>query len=292
MLHSLKGVFFSLVLVANILFHICLLLPLALLKLLLPIKPIRKVMDLVLNKVAESWIGVNSAWIWMAQPSAWPVTGQKDFDYKGWYLVNCNHQSWVDILVLQRVFNGRIPLLKFFLKQQLIYVPIMGFAWWALDFPFMRRGGGKDAAKDLATARQSCEKFKLIPTSVISFAEGTRFQKAKHQSQGSPYKHLLKPKVGALAMALDTMGPLFNAMIDVTIVYPKGVPTFWDLLCGRVRDVKVHVESVKIPAEFCQAEGSLATNFRPHLQAWINERWAQKDAQIDRMLNAGPGQGH
>lgn len=289
MLHTLKGVFFSLVLVANILFHICLLLPLAVLKLLLPVKPIRKVMDLLLNKVAESWIGVNSAWIRLAQPSPWPVTGQTHFDYQGWYLVNCNHQSWVDILVLQRVFNRRIPLLKFFLKQQLIYVPIMGFAWWALDFPFMRRGGGKDAAKDLATARQSCEKFKLIPTSVISFAEGTRFQSAKHQSQGSPYKHLLKPKVGALAMALDTMGPLFNAMIDVTIVYPHGVPSFWDLLCGRVRDVRVHVDSVKIPAEFCQAEGSLAADFRPKLQAWINERWVLKDAQIERMLSAGQG---
>ncbi len=50
-----------------------------------------------------------------------------------------NHRSWVDILVLQSIFNRRIPFLKFFLKRQLIWVPLLGLAWWALDFPFMRR---------------------------------------------------------------------------------------------------------------------------------------------------------
>ena len=57
----------------------------------------------------------------------------------GHYLVLANHQSWVDILVLQKVFNRRIPLLRFFLKRQLFWVPLLGLAWWALDFPFMGR---------------------------------------------------------------------------------------------------------------------------------------------------------
>lgn len=283
MLQAIKGVVSTVALVANILFCISLLIPLAIIKLVLPLKPVRKVVDTLLGKVAELWIGINNAWIWLAQPTTWPVSGKLDFNRKGWYLVNCNHQSWVDILVLQRVFNRRIPLLKFFLKQELIYVPIMGFAWWALDFPFMRRQGGKDAAKDLATARQSCEKFKIIPTSVISFAEGTRLTPAKHQSQGSPYKYLLKPKVGALAMALDTMGPLFTEMIDVTIVYPDGVPTFIDLLCGRVRHVRVHIDSVQIPHEFTHATTSVGRELRPQLQDWINQRWQLKDELIGQM---------
>lgn len=283
MVSALKGIVSALLLTANTLFCISLLIPLALIKLLLPVKPVRKLADLLLNQVAELWISINNGWIWLAQPGAWSMTGQLDFKRQGWYLVNSNHQSWVDILVLQRVFNRRIPLLKFFLKQELIYVPIMGFAWWALDFPFMRRQGGKDVAKDLATARQSCEKFKLIPTSVISFAEGTRFTAAKHAKQGSPHQHLLKAKVGALAMALDTMGPLFTAMIDVTIVYPDGVPSFADLLSGRVRNVKVHIEEVPIPSTFSQAEGSVGGALRPQLQSWINERWVHKDALIAQM---------
>lgn len=283
MFSALKGIVSALLLTANTLFCMSLLIPLALIKLLIPLKPVRKLADLLLNQVAELWTSFNNGWIWLAQPSAWAITGQLNFDRKGWYLVNSNHQSWVDILVLQRVFNRRIPLLKFFLKQELIYVPVMGFAWWALDFPFMRRQGGKDAAKDLATARKACEKFKLIPTSVISFAEGTRFTPAKHAKQRSPHPHLLKAKVGALAMALDTMGPLFTAMIDVTIVYPDGVPSFGDLLSGHVRRVQVHIEEVNIPLAFTQAEGSVGGALRPQLQQWMNERWVHKDALIEQM---------
>ncbi len=148
-------------------------------------------------------------------------------------------------------------------------------------FPIHEQARWQNAAKDLETARQSCEKFKLIPTSVISFAEGTRFETQKHEAQQSPYRYLLKPKVGALAMALDTMGPLFTAMLDVTIVYPKGVPSFWDLLCGRVHQVRVHVNSVPIPADFTQAQASLSKDYRPRLQAWMNDLWAAKDAQIE-----------
>ncbi len=70
------------------------------------------------------------------------MQGVDSLHQRGWYLVSSNHQSWVDILVLQRIFHGRIPFLKFFLKQELIWVPVIGLAWWALDFPFMKRGKG------------------------------------------------------------------------------------------------------------------------------------------------------
>ena len=72
-------------------------------------------------------------------PHALPRGGGADLRVDGHYLVLANHQSWVDIPVLQRVFNRRIPLLRFFLKRQLFWVPVLGLAWWALDFPFMRR---------------------------------------------------------------------------------------------------------------------------------------------------------
>jgi 1-acyl-sn-glycerol-3-phosphate acyltransferase len=152
---------------------------------------------------------------------------------RGWYLVNCNHQSWADILVLQHLLTRRIPLLKFFLKQQLVWVPVMGLAWWALDFPFMRRHSDdvlkahpELRAKDQESTRLACEKFALIPTSVMNFCEGTRFTLAKHQRQQSPYRHLLRPKAGGIALALNVMGDKFRAILDVTIVYPDGAPEF------------------------------------------------------------------
>ena len=229
-----RGAIAMVLLVLNTLFWCAWLFAFALVKLVLPFAFIRKLIDPVLNTIATMWIACNSGWMRLTQPTRWDVAGVEALKYKGWYLVNCNHQSWVDIFVLQHVLNRRIPLLKFFLKQQLIYVPVIGLAWWALDFPFMKRHSKAALRKhpelrlqDREATRRACEKFALVPTSVMNFAEGTRFTRRKHQVQASQYKHLLKPKAGALALALNVMGERFHSLVDVTIVYPAGVPTFW-----------------------------------------------------------------
>jgi 1-acyl-sn-glycerol-3-phosphate acyltransferase len=179
-------------------------------------------------------------------------------------------------------------MLKFFLKQQLLYVPVIGLAWWALDFPFMKRHGKAELRKhperrleDREATRRACEKFALVPTSVMNFAEGTRFTVAKHRSQGSPYRHLLKPKAGAMALALNAMGEQFHSLIDVTIVYASGVPSFWQFLCGQTPKVIVRVREVPIPAEFCTGDYSADAGFRTRFQQWLGELWEQKDGQIE-----------
>lgn len=283
-LSALRWAFASIVLVLNTVVHFSLLIPFSILKLVLPFRPVRVVADFFMNRIAENWIAVNCMWMAAVGRTHWRVQGMENFNYKGWYLVSSNHQSWVDILVLQKVFNRRIPLLKFFLKQELLYVPIMGLAWWALDFPFMQRKGGASAKKDLETARKACEKYKVIPTSVISFMEGTRYTPAKAQQQKTPYKHLLKPKSGGVGMALETMGELFDALVDVTIVYPHGVPTFVDLLKGKIDEVVVTVRQVPIPKTLLVNErGEPAP--RAQIQEWVNELWVAKDREIDQ-LNA------
>ena len=233
---TLKASLAGSVLVANVLAIFSGMIPVALLKLALPKGALRRGTDRLLNALAEAWIAVNGGWMALVQRIRWDVRGVEGLRRRGWYLVNANHQSWVDILVLQKVFHRRVPFLKFFLKRELAYVPVMGLAWWALDFPFVRRrGGGKGRGLDLATTRKACDRFKQIPTSVINFLEGTRFSRAKQAAQGSPYRHLLKPRIGGLATALGAMGERFDAMLDVTIHYPQGVPSFWDLLSGKVR---------------------------------------------------------
>ena len=238
---ALRGTLTGALLGLNTLLVAASLVPPALLKLLVPAAAVHRTADHALNALASAWVAVNNAWIAAVRPAArWDVQGVEGLHLRGWYLVSSNHQSWVDILVLQRIFHGRIPFLKFFLKQQLIWVPVIGLAWWALDFPFMKRGRGHGArSSDLQTTREACEKFKRIPTSVINFVEGTRFTPAKHALQNSPYRHLLKPKIGGLGIALATMGEQFEALLDVTIVYPHGTPRFWDLLCGRIDAVTV-----------------------------------------------------
>ena len=281
MLAALKFCFAALILLVNTLLFCGLMLPFALLKLLLPLTPVRRVLDRVLVGISASWIDINSFWLRSVNRTSWHVTGLDGLRPDRWYLVTCNHQSWVDIVVIQRVLNRRIPMLKFFLKKELIYVPILGLAWWALDFPFMRRGGGGGSArKDLRDARQACEKFRLLPTSVMSFAEGTRFTAAKHATQQSPYQHLLNPKAGGMGMALGTMGELFTGLVDVTIVYPGKVPSFMDALCGRLGEVVVQVQQHPIPPALLQTNARQRTE----LQNWLNAIWQDKDQAIAQVL--------
>jgi len=286
----LRGVIAATLLALNTLFWCSLLFLVALVKLVLPFKAVRATIDRTLNWIATQWIAGNSAWMRLTQRTEWDVEGIDGLAYRGWYMVNCNHQSWVDILVLQHLLNRRIPLLKFFLKQQLIYVPVIGLAWWALDFPFMRRHSHAYLKKhpekrfeDIETTRRACEKFALVPTSVMNFAEGTRFRAWKHKAQQSPYRHLLKPKAGALALALGALGDKFDSLLDVTIVYPEGAPTFWHFLRGDLKQVVVRARRVAIPPEFRAGDYSRDSGFRMAFQDWLQAIWLEKDAQIDAL---------
>ena len=288
---SLIGFIASMLLGLNALFWVPILLLFAVVKLVLPFKAVRLLIDPILVAIAEAWISCNSGWMALTQRTAWDVDGIAGLDPHNWYLVNSNHQTWADIFVLQHLLNRRIPLLKFFIKSQLKWVPIMGLAWWALDFPFMRRHSEEYLkkhpemrGKDQAATRRACEKFALIPTSVMNFLEGTRFTPAKHAKQQSPYRHLLKPKAGGIALALNAMGDKFRAILDVTIVYPDGAPKFPDFLCGRLRRVIVRVQSLPVPEHLIDSDYGADAATREAFAKWVQQLWQDKDAQIERLL--------
>ena len=288
--HALRGALTGLTLGLNTLVIALSLVPPALLKLLVPLPAVRRAADHALTGLASAWVAINNGWIAAVQPGArWDVQGVDSLNPRGWYLVASNHQSWVDILVLQRIFHGHIPFLKFFLKRELIWVPVIGLAWWALDFPFMSRGKSRGALrKDLEATRLACEKFKRIPTSVMNFVEGTRATPAKREQEKSPYRHLLRPKIGGLSVALATMGEQFEALLDVTLVYPQGTPTFWDLLCGRLQAVTVRVQRREIPKDLLGMEQAGERARLVRLGRWVEQQWQEKDRQIDELMKAPP----
>lgn len=290
---TLIGMIATVLMVLNALFWVPILLVFAALKLILPFKAVRLLIDPILLSIAENWIAGNSAWMALTQDTTWDVQGIEGLNPNSWYLVNSNHQSWVDILVLQRLLNRRIPLLKFFIKQQLIWVPVMGLAWWALEFPFMRRHSEEYLkehpemrGKDQETTRKACEKYALIPTSVMNFLEGTRFTPAKQASQQSPYKHLLKPKAGGMALALDAMGDKFQAILDVTIVYPDGPVAFSDFLKGKLKRVIVRVRTLPVPQHLLKGDYAQDPAFREAFSQWVQQLWREKDAQISALLDS------
>jgi 1-acyl-sn-glycerol-3-phosphate acyltransferase len=288
---GLIGFINSFLLGMNVLFWTPFIFVLSFLKFILPIPPLRKLIGRILPSLAENWITCNSLWMRLTQKTKWDIQGAENFNYHGWYLVISNHQSWADIFIMQHLLNRRIPFLKFFLKRELIWVPVIGLAWWALDFPFMRRHSSEyvkrhpeQRGKDFATTRKACEKFAYIPTSVMNFPEGTRFSRLRHDRQLSPYEYLLRPKAGGLALALSVLGDKFHSLLNITIVYPDGIPTFWEFLCGKVKRVVVHFQSVEVPQQLLHGDYLNDPDFRDKVNDWINQFWQEKDRQIKSLM--------
>jgi 1-acyl-sn-glycerol-3-phosphate acyltransferase len=286
---QLVGVISLLLHIINTLFWVPFILIMALVKLLLPVKPVTAACNMLLNFFASSWISVNKVINGLTKSIQWEVSIPDNLSTKEWYLVMANHQSWADILALQQVFNGKIPFLKFFLKQQLFWVPVLGLAWWALDFPFMKRftksyikKNPHKKGKDFETTKKACEKFKSIPISIMNFAEGTRFSSAKRERQNSPYQHLLKPKSGGIGYVLTLMGNEITKVVNVTINYPDNNSDkvgSWDYLTGKIKRIQVHAELIEIPQE---VKGNYIEDpeNRKKVQRWINQIWQEKDQYL------------
>ncbi|QKK02487.1 MAG: acyltransferase [Pseudomonadota bacterium] len=284
-----------LLLAVNSVVHILPLLVVALVKMTVRIGVVRRGCDRILMAIAADWIAVNSRMIDVLTDTRITVEGLPAPDSGGQMLVVCNHQSWVDIPVLQKLFNRRLPLLRFFLKSQLIWVPLLGLAWWALDFPFMKRYTRAQierrpelAGADIAATRRACRKFRDLPVAIVNFVEGTRFTPAKHAAQNSPYRHLLKPRAGGVAFTLDAMGEALDTLIDVTIAYPEGRPSLADLFANRIDTIRVHVRRLPIPEPLRSGDYQKDPEFRRHIQDWVNQLWAEKDLALDRMQPTRP----
>ena len=297
MFHGLPGVVrgsLSLALyILNTLFWCIPLFILVLAKAAVPLESWMRRCSRILNAIAENWIWVNNQnQNLMAGNTQWEVQGIETLERSEWYLVLANHQSWVDILVLQRIFNRKIPFLKFFIKKELLWFPVLGQAWWAMDFPFVKRYTKSDLqkkphlkGKDIEITRNACKKFKKMPVSIMNFVEGTRFTNEKHRRQKSPYSHLLKPKAGGIAFVLGSLEEQIHRVLDVTIVYPDGVTNFWALLCGKIRKINVRVRSLPVSPELL---GDYANDrrFRARLQHWLNDIWAEKNQYIEEMMTS------
>lgn len=291
MLNTLKGVATLLVIGINTIVlstAVCLG---GLLKLLMPTEAARSSVRHGLASIVELWTAINNAVLSLHSRMHWDLQIPAGLDYQGCYVVSCNHQSWVDVLVLQRCFNRKLPLLRFFLKKELFWVPFMGLAWWSLDFPFMQRFSKEQvrkkpslAGKDLENARKACEKFRTIPVAMMSFPEGTRFSEQKRAESGSPYRKLLKPRIGGIGQVLYALGDQLDGLLDVTLVYPdRGAaepPTFWELVSGQIPRIVARVQLRPIPAELLGREFRRDRNFRGDLQAWMDQQWLEKDALI------------
>lgn len=247
-------------------------------------------------KITNRWIGSNNDMIDTMLPDRdWRISLPDDVHSEGKYLLISNHQSWVDTSIVQYISAKRLPLTRFFTKFELIYIPVVGQAFYFLDFPMMRRHSKEAVAKnpalkgkDIIEAKRACALLKNKPFTLLNYLEGTRFTAAKHDKQQSPYRHLLKPRAGGLALAINALGENIDGILDMTIVYPDGVPTYSDLWKGNIKRLGVDVRHIKMPKDlFDKVEsGSYEEDeaIKTQLFDWLDDAWQQKDKLISKML--------
>lgn len=250
----------------------------------------RRRVILALTWLAEQWVRGNEAIFDLALTTKWDIEGVDGLRRDGHYLIVSNHVTWVDIFALFRAFGGKVAFLRFFLKRVLIWFPIAGQACWALEFPFMRRytpeyleRHPEKRGRDLETTRIACRRYRKIPVAIMNFIEGTRFTREKQEDQNSPYRHLLRPRVGGISFVLASLGDQLDAIYDVTLVYPHAEVTLWEFVTNQIPRVVIRARRIEIPAEFIDAAITEPGPARERFKRWIEGIWQEKDDLMNEL---------
>ncbi|MDN3555171.1 acetyltransferase [Halomonas maura] len=285
---TLRGIVSLLLLTLNTLFWAVPLIALTLLKLVTPGRPLRRRVLAGLNAVARWWVDVNLWWMrhWIGPDLRLDLPD--GLTRNDWWLVLSNHRSWTDIFVLFMALHRRIPMPHFFVKRQLIWLPVVGLAFWALEFPMLRRMTREQrerhphlARRDREATERMCRQARERPIAIYNFVEGTRFTPAKHAARRSPYRHLLPPRAGGIAQVLGLLGDRLGGILDVTISYDNPDPRFWDFLCGRERTIHLRARRLAVPAWMQQGDYHQDPTYKERFHSWLNALWQAKDAALD-----------
>ena len=284
---NLIGLLSISILVINTVVLSCFLIPLGVIKLFLPFIGLKIIFTNFIIKIGEIWIFINKIWVKLLHSPSWEVIGKENIKLGRWSIATSNHQSFADIFLLQDITNRKMPMLKFFMKYVLIYVPVIGISWWALDMPFLKRYTQKQLSKnpklkgkDFNEMKRALKHYSLYPVTVFSFAEGTRFTHKKHLNQKSPFENLLKPKEGGLATAISLVNKI-DCLVDFTIKFDSKKRSFWDYLCGRMNKAKIIIKEIKIPKKFRDKDLLENKVLRSEFKEWINALWFEKDVLLN-----------
>ena len=254
-----------------------------------PFKSLKIKLSKISNTIGEYTVYGLKIIMKIMHRDAMQVFDNNEFDKNQWYMAVSNHQSWADIFILLVAAHKRIPLLKFFMKKELAWIPFVFLANKTLNMPFVNRHSKKQLEKnpnlrfkDYENTLMACKRFQRSPSTIFSYAEGTRNNSTKHQAQNSPYKNLLIPRVGGIATALSAM-PNIDVLVDYSVVYKSNKRGAWAFLKGDMRDVKVSVKKYNIPEILKNKNYSTDEEYRKNFKIWIEGIWEEKDKEIERL---------
>ncbi len=251
---------------------------LALVRLVFPCRALDRAME----TTALAWVYVNYFILHYLLFLKIEVIGADQITPGKNYFVLANHQSWVDILMLEDALIGRTGWSRYFIKKNLMHVPLTGWACKSLHFPYMYRfpkshlaKHPEDKGKDVEITKRSCAELRELYFKLNNFPEGTRFTKTKHNNQKSPYKNLLKPKSGGVANAFNILHDRLECILSLTIIYAEK-PNIMKLFFGQMTKVKIIIDKIPLTEDLI---GDYANDpqFRIHFQKFISSVWERKD---------------
>ena len=253
----------TLIVIINLGFWVIWLALLGLLKLIFQQNPLRSWINMASELCYRGAVAVHNFWMFRIVGLRLNIQGQLP-DHSSPIIIS-NHQTWTDIPVLHgAVTADGGPILKFLIKRELLWVPIIGWICYSLNFPRLFRGQGNDARRrDYSAIKSFSESLHSERGALMIFSEGTRFTSEKYRNQSPPYKHLLTPRPGGLKIALET-APKGTPVVDITIIY-RGSTNFWHCIGGGTQDVDVIIRTFD------------STNIG-QIRTWLDQRWAEKDA--------------
>lgn len=236
------------------------------------------------------WGRVNRLILLTGLKHKWDIQIPEGLSFEEWYLVIANHRSWADILVLVSLFSTHIPLFKFFYKKSLLWqLPFAGLAMWFLHYPHVARHSREKLRKNPELKQKSLDEItaavamlREAPTTIVNFAEGTRFSETKRKQKNSPYRYLLPPKAQGLSMVTNALEDEPGGILDIDILYSPN-PSLWGLLSGQYDKICVHAYRVQ-PEPRLIGDYSKDREYRRFFQEWINAIWQQKDERLSQLM--------
>ncbi|KAF2172857.1 hypothetical protein M409DRAFT_49376 [Zasmidium cellare ATCC 36951] len=265
------------------------------LSLLLPVSAVAPTLAYNLSSsIAESvWRGIQSIFTRVNHAEI-IVSGADKLPRGESAIVVANHVEWTDFYMIQEVavHCGMLGRCRWFAKQQLRWVPFLGWGLWAMGMPLVSRKWMQDQREmDRVFAGVLQRQW---PTWLISYSEATRFTQSKRieaekwcKANDKPLpKHTLYPRTKGFIASVQKLRqtPHVKAVYDMTIAYAKddklfqAPPTFWQTLyqphLNKNWKFFVHVERhelQKLPRDTDQ------------LARWLEERWIEKGERLEQL---------
>ena len=147
------------------------------------------------------------------------VEGRERIRPDATYVMVANHQSFLDILILFRLFRH----FKWVSKAEMFRIPAIGWNMWLNRYVRLQRG----IPDSIARMMTACEAHLAAGSSIMIFPEGTR----------SPDGHLKAFKHGAFTLAQRARVPLLPILIQGTA---NALPKHGFVLRGR-HQIRVRV---------------------------------------------------